>query len=251
MEENDTCKICFISKNTTENPLIKPCNCKSLVHKLCIEKWRRKNIGKIQYYKCEVCLHKYKISIFSNKHLFNGIRFIYFNLCNFTTFYFVFTTLLNFLLGYLFYSKGTIINKFTDNAILVSSYYTTGLIINLSFCLLVSTIFIISMTISNRKNLNWKDSDNIDVRILYFINFMNLIFLALKNILSIFAIFSLKITINYITEFCLKDIKEILDSDYNVTNNNLLNVFYCPEIVDNSNQHIVEDVSYYRMLNEL
>ena len=107
------------------------------------------------------------------------------------------------------------------------------------------------MTISNRKNLNWKDSDNIDVRILYFINFMNLIFLALKNILSIFAIFSLKITINYITEFCLKDIKEILDSDYNVTNNNLLNVFYCPEIVDNSNQHIVEDVSYYRMLNEL
>ena len=64
MEEKYSCKICFTSSDLEEDPLISPCKCNSKVHKSCIEMWRRKKIGKNQYYRCEVCLEKYKISIF-------------------------------------------------------------------------------------------------------------------------------------------------------------------------------------------
>ena len=246
----DSCKICFTSKNTLENPLITPCKCKSEVHKLCIEKWRRIKLGKKQYYRCEVCLHKYMISIFSNKYLFYAIRFLYFNLAKLTPIYHIFNTVINFLFGYSFYKKFSLINKFSDNIFLISEYYTYGLIINLLIYLLITFIFILSMTISKRKNLYWKDSDNIDIRFLCFINFMNLIFISLKNIFSILSIFSMKITLNYLIEFCLKDCNEILNSEF-TDYNNLLDVFYLPEFKNYSTNQNDEEQINYNMINEI
>ena len=52
MEENEYCKICFLTNKDKEDRLINPCKCKTYVHKECIEKWRRHKIGKIQYYRC-------------------------------------------------------------------------------------------------------------------------------------------------------------------------------------------------------
>lgn len=252
MNENGTCKFCFTSKNTSENPLITPCKCKTEVHKLCIETWRRKKIGKIQYYKCEVCLDKYKITIFSNKILFYTIRFFYFNFAKITTLYHIFNTIINFIAGYLFFKNTSLVNKFTNDIFLITEYYKFGLMVNLSICSLITLIFIINITISNRNNLYWKDSDNIDIRILFFINFFNLIFLFLKNIFSIFSIFGMKITLNYLIEFCLKDCKEIIDIEF--TNyNNLLGILYLPEsnTLHSSNHQFDEDQVFYNMINEI
>ena len=81
---------------------------------------------------------------------------------------------------------------------------------------------------------------------------MNLIFLSLKNIFSIFSIFGMKFTLNYLIEFCLKDCNQIINSEF--TNyNNLLGVLYLPESNTKyySDYQFDEEQAFYNMINEL
>lgn len=250
MEENEYCKICFLTNKDKEDKLINPCNCKTYVHKECIEKWRRHKIGKIQYYRCEVCLQKYKISIFSNQLLAYSIRFIYFNLAFVNYSYYVLSTLLNLLFGYFLYSiKITLVNILSCLTSFIYLFVNGLFIVNM-FCIFFTTVFGISIALTNRKHFYWKDTDNVDIRILYFINFINIAFSNFSILFLLLSIFTLKVTLHYIIEFCLRDVKEVLSENDFSLDNNLLEVMYCPEIKNHPN-HYDEDHAYYHMLNSI
>ena len=249
MEENEYCKICFLTNKDKEDKLINPCNCKTYVHKECIEKWRRKKIGKIQYYRCEVCLQKYKISIFSNPLLAYSIRFIYFNLAFINYSYCVLSTLLNLLFGYFLYPiKITLVNILSCLTSFIYLFVNGLFIVNM-FCIFFTTVFGISILLTKRKHLYWKDSNNLDIRILYFINFINVSLSNFSILFFLFSIFTMKITLHYIIEFCLKDVNEVLSENDFSSDNNLLEVMYCPEIKNQNN--FDEDQTYYHMINSI
>ena len=57
---SSSCKICFDSSNSSDNPLINPCNCKGTIeyiHKECLEKW----IQLSKNHNCSVCLIPYRL----------------------------------------------------------------------------------------------------------------------------------------------------------------------------------------------
>ena len=86
-----TCRICYISDSKFGNELICPCNCSGTnkyIHRKCLDKWRKKYYQKENYYRCEVCLKKYKIGYLANEELVSFIRFCYFNIGKFNPYYF-------------------------------------------------------------------------------------------------------------------------------------------------------------------
>lgn len=86
-----TCRICYISDSKFGNELICPCNCSGsnkYIHRNCLDKWRKKYYQKENYYRCEVCLKKYKIGYLANEELVSFIRFCYFNIGKFNPYYF-------------------------------------------------------------------------------------------------------------------------------------------------------------------
>ena len=250
MEEINYCKICFLSQKDNDDKLIKPCNCKTYVHKECIEKWRRKKIGKIQYYRCEVCLYRYKISIFSNKILASIIRFIYFNIAKINYSYFVITTLINIITGYFISTKIIPIINILSYFKIIYLLFTHGLFIINMGCIFITTVFGISIFLTNRNYIYWKDSDNLDIRILYFINFINLSLSSFSYLFYITSLFTLKFTLNYIIEFCLRNVKEVLSED-EFSYDNILDVIYFPEIKNNTDIEPDHDQSYYHMINSI
>lgn len=247
MEEKYSCKICFTSSDLEEDPLISPCKCNSKVHKSCIEMWRRKKIGKNQYYRCEVCLEKYKISIFSNYFNAHIIRFLYFYLSKINYSYFISNILINFTLGY-FFSKKYNISSVIDYLIYFFRMYTDGLLLSNFVYLFITTITGIMIVFTNKKLLYWKDTDNVDIRVLYFINLIGIIFPTLNNVLTISSIFVQKFTLNYIIEFNLREINELLSEDYKF-NKNLLDILICPEITNEREYN--QDIVFQTMIENL
>ena len=252
MEDKDACKYCLSDTNSFDNPLILPCKCKQYVHKNCIEKWRKKKMNSIQYQKCEICLEDYKISIFSNKILANFIRFIYFYLSKINLFYFVFNITTTFLIGYYYHfnKSVTIYNilfKFPiyQSSILIKNIFLNGYIFTNNLYLLITISFGIFAYINKKSNIFWKDSEGVDFRSLYLYCLTNVIFLCIESILAVFAIFTQKITLNFLIEYSLRNMKELISE--NNEHNNYLNVMCCPEIVNNNESR--DQIAYYHMIN--
>ena len=95
---------------------------------------------------------------------------------------------------------------------------------------------------------NWKDSDGIDFRILYLYCLASVILLCFESIFSLLALFTQKITFNFIIEYNLRNMKELISE--NNEHNNYLNVMCCPEIINNSSGYR-DNTAYYNMINNL
>lgn len=237
MEEDNYCRICFSNANSFNNPLITPCNCKQYVHRNCIDNWRRKKYMKDQYYRCEVCLEKYKISFFSNLYLSYVIRFLYFQISKFTITYFIFIITLIFSIGYIF-SKKLITNNILEKLIIIANNGIIG--INILYLSISMIAFLVSYII-DKKTIDWKDSQNFDLKQNYLINFVNLIFINTPLLQSIGIILSFifpKISNNFLIELLLKNHPELIfeDSEFR---NNYVGFICCPE-----NDMIVLQSSY-------
>ena len=102
--------------------------------------------------------------------------------------------------------------------------------------------------ISKKNNLYWKDSDGIDFRILYLYCLANVILLCFESIFSLLALFTQKITFNFIIEYNLRNMKELISE--NNEHNNYLNVMCCPEITNYSSEYR-NNTTYYHMINNL
>ena len=254
-EEIDTCRYCLSDTSTFDNPLILPCNCKQYVHKKCIEKWRRKKIHSTQYHKCEICLENYKISIFSNKILAGLIRFIYFNLSKISISYFIFNITTNFIIGLYFNTNKILtINNILfklpiySSIILIKDILLNGYLFTNNLYLVIITTSALFAYINKKNNLYWKDSDGIDFRILYLYCLASVILLCFESIFSLLALFTQKITFNFIIEYNLRNMKELISE--NNEHNNYLNVMCCPEIINNSSGYR-DNTAYYNMINNL
>ena len=117
-------------------------------------------------------------------------------------------------------------------------------------CIFITTVFGISIFLTNRNYIYWKDSDNLDIRILYFMNFINLSLSNFSYLFYITSLFTLKFTLNYIIEFCLRNVKEVLSED-EFSYDNILDVMYFPEIKNNTDIEPEDDQSYYHMINSI
>ena len=60
-EEEKTCRLCWGDKD--DGPLVQPCACRGtakLIHKHCLEKWRRTSPREDAAYRCGQCMDEYR-----------------------------------------------------------------------------------------------------------------------------------------------------------------------------------------------
>ena len=217
------CRICLEEYDEFDSDiddLISPCHCdgtQKYVHSKCLEKWRGDNTDSINNKRCQECLTFYQLEIIGNKSISFRIkkiivRFFYYVTAKFDLLVLVSNFFIFYGIGYLLFllnlTSFEIIETLYGNNYLLKLPIIGSLVFQV--CGLFFYNFLIFYIYSNKKNINWISSNNINVKRLTSIIGFNIIVLICFPILGlIFSIFCTKFINTFFFEYFLS--KYIID----------------------------------------